>query len=198
MGDVDPQAPSRETGYTTLGTLEFLLDERRRALLHGDEHAHPGRAPGHRDGHRRRPRRASRSAPRPASSSTLPDTRPWSFRGHAIECRINAEDPRHVRALAGPDHRVPPARRRRRARRLRRLRRLARAAALRLAARQGHRPRRRRAREAIATHAARARRVHHRRHPHEHPAAPALLRDPEVVAGNMSTRTIERVVAQGF
>jgi acetyl-CoA carboxylase biotin carboxylase subunit len=25
--------------------------------------------------------------------TSLPDTRPWRFRGHAIECRITAEDP---------------------------------------------------------------------------------------------------------
>ena len=56
----------------SLGTLEFLMDEQRQALLPRDEHARAGRAPGHRDGHRARPRRRCRSAPPPARSSTCP------------------------------------------------------------------------------------------------------------------------------
>ena len=37
--------------------------------------------------------------------------------GHAIECRINAEDPRHLRAVARAHHRLAAAGRLRRARR---------------------------------------------------------------------------------
>ena len=120
----------------------------------------------------RRSRRASRIRVAAGEKLDLPDTRPWSFRGHAIECRINAEDPRTfapwpgliteyyppggagVRVDSGVygGWRVP--------------------AALRLAHRQGDRPRAH-ARRGHRPHAARARRVHHRRHPHEHPAAQA-------------------------
>ena len=42
-------------------------DARRRLLLHGDEHAHPGRAHRHRGGHRPRPR--ARADPRSRSAS---------------------------------------------------------------------------------------------------------------------------------
>ena len=42
-------------GYVGAGTIEFLLDDRRQVLLHGDEHPDPGGASGHRDGHRHRP-----------------------------------------------------------------------------------------------------------------------------------------------
>ena len=52
--------------------------------------------------------------------------------------------------------------------------------------------------EAIAPHAPRARRVHRRRHPHQHPAPQAAPRDPEVIAGTMTTRTIERIIARGL
>ena len=38
-------------GYANAGTVEFLMDEQRRVLFHGDEHAPSGRASGHRDGH---------------------------------------------------------------------------------------------------------------------------------------------------
>ena len=83
----------RETGYTTVGTLEFLMDEKgdlfflemntRIQVEHPVTEAITGvdlieqqllAAAGQKVG--------------------LPDTRPWRPRGHAIECRINAEDPK--------------------------------------------------------------------------------------------------------
>ena len=65
-----------------------------RRLLHRDQLPDPGRASGDRDAHRHRPRGDSRCASPPASRSASP--RPTSTtRGHAIEFRINAEDPEH-------------------------------------------------------------------------------------------------------
>jgi acetyl-CoA carboxylase, biotin carboxylase subunit len=91
MGEVIRRAVA-ESGYTSLGTLEFIMDEK------GDlsflevntrvqvEHTVTEMATG-------LDLVALQIRAAAGEKIELPDTRPWSFRGHAIECRINAEDP---------------------------------------------------------------------------------------------------------
>ena len=77
------------------------------ALTSGDEHPRAGRAPGHRDGPRRRP--GGKPDPRRRREKlTLPDTRPWSFRGHATSA-VSTPRIRSLAPWAGRS-RVPPAR----------------------------------------------------------------------------------------
>jgi acetyl-CoA carboxylase biotin carboxylase subunit len=82
----------KATGYTSLGTLEFIMDEK------GDlsflevntrvqvEHTVTEMVTG-------LDLVALQIRVAAGEKLDLPDTRTWSFRGHAIECRINAEDP---------------------------------------------------------------------------------------------------------
>ena len=92
IGDVIRKAV-RETGYRSLGTLEFIMDEDRKLyFLEMNtrvqvEHPVTEMATG-------LDLVALQIKVAAGEEIDLPDTRPWSFRGHAIECRINAEDPK--------------------------------------------------------------------------------------------------------
>ena len=97
-----PRSRSRKAcGYENAGTVEFLYEDGE-LLLPRDEHPPAGRAPGHRAGDRPRPRRVAdpRRGGRAARLSQE-DHRSLS-RGHAIEARINAEDPAGGRFRPSP------------------------------------------------------------------------------------------------
>jgi acetyl-CoA carboxylase biotin carboxylase subunit len=195
MGEVIRRA-IRETSYTTLGTLEFLMDERGELYFMEMntrvqvEHPVTEMVTGV-DLVEQQIRAAA------GEKLTLPDTRPWSFRGHSIECRINAEDPRtfapwpgHITEFHPPGgggirvdsgvfggFKVPGN-----------------YDAL--------------IAKVIAHGATRAEAIARMRCALDEliitgirtnvPLHQALLREPEVIEGRMSTRTIERLVARGF
>ncbi len=79
-------------GYTNAGTVEFLMDETGELLFHRGQRTHPGGASGDGDGHRVDLVKAQlRVAQGERLDSILGG--PVEMRGHAIECRINAEHP---------------------------------------------------------------------------------------------------------
>jgi len=195
MGEIIRRAV-RETGYTTLGTLEFLMDERGKLYFMEMntrvqvEHPVTEMVTGI-DLVEQQIRAAAGEPLR------LPDTRPWSFRGHALECRINAEDPRSFAPWPGliTEYHPPGG------------------GSVRVdsGVYGGWRvPSHYDALIAkVITHGAnRLEAIARMRCALDEliiggirtnvPLHQALLRDPEVIEGRMSTRTIERVVARGF
>jgi acetyl-CoA carboxylase biotin carboxylase subunit len=195
MGEVIRRA-IRETGYTTLGTLEFLMDERGELYFMEMntrvqvEHPVTEMVTGV-DLVEQQIRAAA------GERLDLPDTRPWSFRGHSVECRINAEDPRTfapwpgviteyhppggggVRVESGVfgGFRVPGA-----------YDALIAKIITHGATRAEAFGRMRAALDELIIGGIRT----------NLPLQQALVRDPDVLAGRMSTRTIERLVARGF
>ena len=92
MGEIIRKAVL-ETGYTSLGTLEFLMDETQKLYFlemntrEQVEHPVTEMVTG-------LDLVALQIRAAAGEKLDLPDTRGWSFRGHAIECRVNAEDPK--------------------------------------------------------------------------------------------------------
>jgi acetyl-CoA carboxylase biotin carboxylase subunit len=183
------------TGYTTVGTLEFLMDERGELYFMEMntrvqvEHPVTELVTGV-DIVKEQILAAA------GEKSELPDTSTWSFRGHAIECRINAEDPvsfapwpgviteyyapggSGVRVDSGVygGWRVPSY-----------YDSLIAKVIVHAATRDEAIRRMERALDEFILGGIRTNIPLHKR----------LLRDPEVRAGNMSTRTIERIIAAG-
>jgi len=91
MGEVIRRA-ILETGYTTLGTLEFLMDDTGELYFMEMntrvqvEHPVTEMTTGI-------DLVVQQILAAAGEKLEIPDTRPWKFRGHAIECRIMAEDP---------------------------------------------------------------------------------------------------------
>ncbi|MCK6588446.1 MAG: acetyl-CoA carboxylase biotin carboxylase subunit [Polyangiaceae bacterium] len=186
----------RETGYTSLGTLEFLMDERGELYFMEMntrvqvEHPVTEMVTGV-DLVEAQIRAAM------GEKLSISDTKPFRPRGHAIECRVNAEDPRTFAPWPGRITEYhPPG-----------------GGGVRvdsgvfggwnvpscydaLLAK-------------VITHGStRAEAIAKMRSALDEfiiggirtniPLHRALLRDPDVIAGAMSTRTIERLVARGF
>jgi acetyl-CoA carboxylase biotin carboxylase subunit len=130
---------ARERGTHSLGTLEFLLDERGELYFMEMntrvqvEHPVTEMVTG-------LDLVAEQILIARGARLAIP-LRTLTPRGHALECRINAEDAVTFAPSPGAHHGVSPAGRRGRARRLRGVRRLDRAAALRLAPGEGDRAR---------------------------------------------------------
>ena len=111
MGEAAVNA-AKAAGYVNAGTIEFLLEKNRPFLFWENEYPHPGGASGNRVGNRiDLIKEQIRIADGRELSYTQEDVK---LTGHAIECRINAENPyKGFSAVSGKNHRYVSPRRQR-------------------------------------------------------------------------------------